>query len=81
MADVVYSMHSESGEYRAEVIRHSDHVFRVELYRMKSDYVPGYGNVEAYWSRVTVGATYGDSLERATQLAAEELRLAVELGR
>ena len=27
------------------------------------------------------GATYGDTLERATELAEEELRLAVSLGR
>jgi hypothetical protein len=63
------------------VVRVSDGVFRVEVERWQEEWVPGYGKVAEFWSRVTEGATYTDTPDRATELAEEELRLAVTLGR
>jgi hypothetical protein len=81
VAEVVRTIASECGQYRALVLRFDNGLFRVEIERWREEWVPGYGKVDEGWSRITEGATYGDTLERATELAEEELRLAVSLGR
>ena len=81
MAEVVRTVASECSQYRALVLRFEGGPFRVEVERWREEWVSGYGKVGEGWSRVTQGATYADTLERATELAEEELRLAAALGR
>jgi hypothetical protein len=81
VAEVVWTIASECGQYRALVLRFDGGPFRVEVYRWREEWAAGHGKVGEGWLRITEGATYGDTLERATELAEEELRLAVSLGR
>lgn len=81
MAEVVQTVASECGQYRALVLRFRDGLFRVEIERWREERVPGYGKVGEGWSRITQGATYADTPERAAKLAEEQLRLASSLGR
>jgi hypothetical protein len=81
MAEVVQTITLECGQYRALVLRYDGGPFRVEVERWQEEWAPGYGKVDEFWSRITQGATYADTPERAAELAAEELRLAVPGGR
>jgi hypothetical protein len=81
VAEIVRTIASECGQYRALVVRYDGGPFRVEVERWREEWVPDHGKVGEGWSRITEGATYADSLERATELAEEELRLAVSLRR
>lgn len=81
MAEVVHTIASECGRFRALVLRFDSGIFRVEVERWREEWVPGFGKVGEGWARQSEGATYGDSLERAAELAEEGLRLAASLGR
>ena len=81
VAEVVRTIASESGQYRALVVRFDDGLYRIEVERWREECVPGYGKFGEGWSRITEGATYADTLQLAAELAEEELRLAVSLGR
>ena len=81
MADIVQTIASACGQYRALVIRFDGGPFRVEVERWREEWAPDYGKVGEGWSRITEGATYADTPERAAELAEEELRLAMSLGR
>ena len=81
MAEVVRTIASACGRYRALVLRIDGGPFRVEVERWLEEWAPGYGKVGEGWSRLTQGVTYADTPERAAELAEEELRLAASLGR
>jgi hypothetical protein len=76
MADeVVHTILSPSGRFRALIVRKSSGALLVELERWIEEWVPGYGKVDEFWSRMNTGMTYTDTIERAEQLANEALRM------
>ena len=49
MGEVVRTIASPSGLYRAEVIERPGGVFQVEVSRWTEEWVPGYGKVHEGW--------------------------------
>lgn len=80
MDEVVSTITAEGGRLRALVVRRAAGGFRVEVERWREEWAPSYGLVGECWSRVRAGLTFTDTLERADQLAREELRSAEGLG-
>jgi len=72
--EIVRTIPSPSGRFRACVIRTTVGALRVEVERWTEEWVPGYGKVAEFWELATVGTTYADTIERAEELAHEALR-------
>ena len=75
MGEVVRTITSLSGLYRAEVVQRPAGGFRVEVSRWAEEWVPGVGKVHEGWVPVRQGVTLTDSVERAESLAAENLQV------
>jgi hypothetical protein len=75
MGEVVKTITSPSGLYRAEVIERPGGGFQVEVSRWAEEWVPGHGKVHEGWVPARQGLTLTDTVERAESLAAEKLRV------
>ncbi len=74
MAEPENTITSKCGEYRAEIVRLPVGGFTVTIFQWKEWWAPDYGKVAEGWDRVSRGLTTADTLERAEELAIEELR-------
>jgi hypothetical protein len=74
MSELVQTILSESGRYKAEIERRPGGSFQVTVYRWTEEWVPGYGKVGEFWERVSDMVTLADTPERAEELAREDLR-------
>ena len=74
--EVVGAYFSEDGWHKVEVVRRSDQMLEVVPASWRSELVEGEGEVkESYWSPVqTSPGKLCDTLERAEEMAVEELR-------
>lgn len=66
--EIVKEILSQNQSYKAEIIKQEDGLFRVEIYV----WIEEFGL--ACWSRFTKGVHIGDTMNRATEIAQEELR-------
>jgi len=75
--EVVGAYYSEDGLHKVEVVRRSDQLLEVKPASRRRELVEGYGEVsEPYWSPVQNSPVkLCDTLERAEEMALEELRL------
>jgi hypothetical protein len=71
--DVVRTIPSPTGQYRADIVRRPTGSFQVEILRWTEEWVPGHGKVAEVWAQVHEGTTLTDSLECAVALAHEKL--------
>jgi hypothetical protein len=72
--DVVQTIPSACGLFRAEILRRESGGFQVMMFRWTEEVVPGYGKVAEFWEQADRSATLTDTQERAAQLAIEKLR-------
>ena len=72
--DVVETIASDSGRYRAEIRRRPDGLLQVHLLRWTEEVVPDYGKVAEFWEAVSIPITLTDDRSRACELAIELLR-------
>jgi hypothetical protein len=71
--DIVQTIPSATGQYRADIIRRSTGSFQIEVLRWTEEWVPGHGKVGEFWEPVHQGVTLTDSLEHAVILARQKL--------
>lgn len=71
--DVVSTLDSPSGRYRAEIVRHSTGSFCVEVLRFTEERDEDGGKIAEFWTPVNRGITCADTIERAESLAREKL--------
>lgn len=74
LGEIVQTVTSPSGRYRAEIILRPGGGFQIEVSRWTEEWVPGYGKVYEGWMSVNQGITLTDNVERAAVLAAEKLQ-------
>src|SRR5262245_197319 len=74
MRELVRTIYSASGQYRAEIVRRAANALQVEGFHWNEEWVEGYGKVAEFWAPVDGLATFTDCLERADALAQEKLR-------
>jgi hypothetical protein len=72
--EVVQTIASESGRYRAEIVRRPTGGYQVDILRWTEEWVERV-KVAEFWEPVGQGVTLTDTVERAGQLAAEKLRI------
>ena len=75
--EVVGAYYSADGWHKVEIVRRSDRLLEVKPASWQHELVEGYGEVcEPYWSPVqTSPVMLCDTMERAQEMALEELRL------
>jgi hypothetical protein len=73
LRDVVESMTTPSGHFKAEIVRRPDGHLQVFLLRWIEEIVPGYGKVAEFWEDQNRTASLTDDLEIARSMAAELL--------
>jgi hypothetical protein len=66
---------SDCGRFKVQIERRSAGSLQVTAYKWTEEWVPGYGKVAEFWERLPQSASITDTLERAEQLAQEQLRL------
>jgi hypothetical protein len=69
--EVIATLTSRDGRYRAEVLKRPVGGFQVLVSRWTEEWVPDYGKVGEFWASVGRGATFTDTSERAEELARE----------
>ena len=72
MRNVVYSLTSHCGEYKAEVERRSNGVLEVIPYKWTRDQIPDYG-MDEFWQEIRFMSSFTDTLDRAMELAREKI--------
>jgi hypothetical protein len=70
--ELVHRITGASGRYRADVLSRTVGVFHVEINQWHQE-CPEWGREWESWERVSNGFTFADTLERAVDLAREEL--------
>ena len=73
MNEVVRTITSESGRFRAEIIRRAMGGYQIELTRKIEERVPEYNHFFEGWIPCPQSVTLTDTIESATYLAAEIL--------
>lgn len=75
--EVVDTYYSEDGWHRVEIVRRSDRLLEIIPASWRRELVEGYGEVsEPYWSpNRSSPVKLCDTMERAKEMALEELRL------
>ena len=74
MSEVVLTIESDSGRHRAQVVKVSEAAFRIDIFRQFDDFDAGGNWHGKFWSPWDQWRSYADSVERATEIAAENLR-------
>ncbi len=74
MGEVVRTVYSEAGRHRARIVRVSETAFRVDIDRQYDDIDAGGFNHGKFWSPLGDWWSYADTVERALEIAAENLR-------
>jgi hypothetical protein len=72
--EVVMTMESDSGRHRARVLKLTDRTYRIEVERLLDDIDANGFNHGEFWAPLNVWESYTDTLERAREVAAENLR-------
>jgi hypothetical protein len=80
MGEVVLTIHSVKGRHRSRVIKVSDTAFWVEVKRLIEAFDSGGCRRGEFWSPLNNWTSYADSVERAAELACENLRNGEALG-
>ena len=75
MNNVVASLKSRCGRFKADIERRSSGAFEVIAYRWVEDWDPVRAILEQYWTEVPGTSSMTDTLDRAEQLAREKLDL------
>jgi len=73
MREVVETISSPSGAYKAEIVRRADGRLQIFLLRWIEEVVPGHGKVAEFWEDQNRTASLTDDLEIARSLAREFL--------
>jgi hypothetical protein len=73
--EVILTLQSDNGRHRAQVVKISDTAFRVEVERLMEAFDAGGFKRGEFWSSLNAWTSYTDNMERAAELAAENLRL------
>ena len=74
MAEVLTTIQSDSGRYRARIVKISETAFRVEVDRLIEAFDAGGFKRGDFWSPFNDWKSYTDSVKRAAEIAAENLR-------
>ncbi len=74
MRELEATIVSECGRYMAEIKRLAVSAFQISMYKWTEENVPGIGKVAEFWESVGRMATFTDTIERAENLARDELR-------
>jgi hypothetical protein len=64
---------SECGRYKVEIERRAERVFQITAFKWTEEWVSGIGKVAEFWAQADRMATFTDTIERARELAREDL--------
>jgi hypothetical protein len=73
ISEAVFTLDSETGRHRARVFRTASGAYRVDVERLIEALDAGGDRRGEFWSRIRGITSYADSLERAKQMATENL--------
>lgn len=74
MGELVQTIVSSNGLYRAHILQRSSGGYQIELFRWQEEWVPEFGKIDEGWIPVRCGLTLTDTIERAEELAREALQ-------
>jgi hypothetical protein len=79
VGEVILTIQSDSGRHRAQIVKLSDKAFRIDIERFFEGTDAGGVNRGNFWSPLNDWISYTDTLDRAAEIAVENLHNA-ELG-
>jgi hypothetical protein len=74
MSEIVQTVYSDTGRHRANVVKISRTAFRIDVERRHEDVDAGGYRHGYFWSHLSGWRSYADTLDRALELATENLR-------